>query len=78
MQRDGGSVRGTVTLPRCGRLDVRGRHEGSSIALTATEAGSAGCPARLDYAGRFAACDAARGTVSDTGNDRRLLERGER
>ena len=57
---------------------MRGRHEGSSIALTATEAGSAGCPARLDYAGRFAAYDAARGTVSDTGNDRRLLERGER
>ena len=78
VQGDGGSVRGTVTLPRCGRLEVRGRHEGSRVALTASEAGSAGCPARLDYAGRFEGCDAARGTVSDTGNDRWLLKRSER
>ena len=49
VQRAGGSVRGTVTLPRCGRLDVSGRHEGPSVALTASEARSAGCPSRLDY-----------------------------
>ena len=54
---------------------MRGRHEGSSIALTATEAGSAGCPAKVDYAGRFEGCDAARGTAG--GNDGWRLERGE-
>jgi hypothetical protein len=75
VQRAGGSVRGTVTLPRCGRLEVRGRHEGSHVALTATEAGSAGCPAKVDYAGRFEGCDAARGTAG--GNDGWRLERGE-
>jgi hypothetical protein len=76
VQGDGGSVRGTVTLPRCGRLDVRGRHEGSSVTLGA--AGSSACPGGLDYAGRFRGCDAARGTVSGARDGRWLLERGGR
>jgi hypothetical protein len=80
-QRDDFSVRGTVTLPRCGRLAVTGRHQGASVALTAATSARppAGCPARIAYAGRLASCDAASGTFA-AGGDRGAwrLSRGRR
>ena len=79
-QRADLSVRGTVTLPRCGRLAVRGRHEGPHVALTATRAAStAGCPTRLSYAGRLNSCDAARGAVTAQGaqESRWVFRRGD-
>jgi hypothetical protein len=70
-QRPDLSVRGTVTLPRCGRLAVAGRHQGAAVALAATSARPppAGCPARVTYAARLGSCAAASGTFS-AGGDR--------
>jgi hypothetical protein len=79
-QRADFSVRGAVSLPRCGRLDVVGRHRGAGVALTATAGARppAGCPARITYAGRLGSCDAARGTfaASDDRGSWRITREG--
>jgi hypothetical protein len=80
-QRADFSVRGAVSLPRCGRLDVAGRHHGAGVALTATAGARppAGCPARITYAGRLGSCDAARGTfaASDDRGSWRITREGQ-
>jgi hypothetical protein len=70
-QRADFSVRGTVSLPRCGQLAVGGRHQGAGVALTATATTRppAGCPAKVTYAGRLGNCRTARGTFAASGDD---------